>query len=145
MKAPTARRLVFHGALLFLLGLLTGLATGAAENPRMALSAHLEGVMNGTFLLVLGAAWTYVHLPPRAETAALRLIVFGTYANWATTLLSAMTGAGAKLLPLGGAGHHGPAWAEALVPVGLVSLSIAMIVGLGLVVWGAARHAPAQG
>lgn len=142
MKPPTPRRLVFHGALLFLLGLLTGLLVPAAKNQHMALSAHLEGILNGTFLLVLGAVWSHVQLSPRAERAALGLILFGTYTNWATTLLSAMTGAGAKLLPLGGAGFHGPGWAEALVPVGLVSLSLAMVIGLSLVVWGAYRPRP---
>lgn len=139
MNDRIGRRLVFHGALLFLIGLLTGLVTGFAENPRMALSAHLEGVMNGTFLLVLGAAWGHIRLPPRAQTAAVWLLLYGTYVNWGTTLLSGLTGAGAKMLPLGGAGHHGPAWAEAIVPVGLLSLSVAMLGGVSLVVWGAAR------
>lgn len=143
MHEPVARRLVFHGALLFLIGLLTGLLVGLARNTHMALSAHLEGVMNGTFLLVLGAAWGHVRLPARAEKAAVGLLLYGTYVNWGTTLLSGMTGAGAKLLPIGGAGHHGPAWAEAIVPVGLVSLSIAMLLGVALVVWGAARKVAA--
>jgi hydroxylaminobenzene mutase len=40
--------------LLFLLGLLTGFAVQRFTNPRMGLAAHLEGVMNGTFLLALG-------------------------------------------------------------------------------------------
>jgi hydroxylaminobenzene mutase len=110
----------------------------------MALSAHLEGVLNGTFLLVLGASWVHVRLPPRVETAAIRLILFGTYTNWATTLLAGMTGAGARMLPIGGAGYQGPAWAEAIVPIGLVSLSLAMVGGVGLVVWGASRSAPEE-
>jgi hydroxylaminobenzene mutase len=144
MPAPTSRRFVFHGALLFLLGLLTGLVVPQATNQHMALSAHLEGVLNGTFLLVLGAVWHHVRLRPRGEMAAFWLILFGTYTNWATTLLSAMTGAGAKLLPIGGAGFTGPGWAEALVPIGLVSLSMAMIAGLGLVIWGASRKSPSE-
>ena len=45
----TKRRLVWHGMLLFLLGLLTGLAEPHFANLRMALAAHLEGVMNGIF------------------------------------------------------------------------------------------------
>jgi len=144
MHERVARRLVFHGALLFLIGLVTGLLTGLANNPRMALSAHLEGVMNGTFLLVLGAGWAYIRLPPRAETAAVWLLLYGTWVNWGTTLLSGLTGAGARMLPIGGAGHHGPAWAEAIVPVGLVSLTVAMLAGVSLVVWGAARRVVAS-
>jgi len=42
------RRMMWHGAFLFLIGLVTGLQERRFKNMRMALSAHLEGVMNGT-------------------------------------------------------------------------------------------------
>jgi hydroxylaminobenzene mutase len=45
------RRLMWHGMLLFLLGLITGLLEQRFTNVRMGLSAHLEGVMNGILLL----------------------------------------------------------------------------------------------
>jgi hypothetical protein len=41
----------------FLIGLLTGFAETHFANMRMGLAAHLEGVMNGTFPVALGAAW----------------------------------------------------------------------------------------
>jgi (hydroxyamino)benzene mutase len=44
------RRLLWHG-LPLLLGLVTGLFAQQLTNPRMGLAAHLEGLMNGTFLL----------------------------------------------------------------------------------------------
>jgi hydroxylaminobenzene mutase len=47
----TKRRLLWHGMFLFLLGLLTGFVEQKFNNPRMGLAAHLEGVMNGTFLV----------------------------------------------------------------------------------------------
>lgn len=49
-----AKQLIFLGLLLFLSGLLTGLIIPFFKNPRMGLSAHLEGVMNGMFLILLG-------------------------------------------------------------------------------------------
>ena len=52
------------------IGLVTGLTERRFTNMRMALSAHLEGVMNGTFLIVLGAIWGHVDLPPRVAKAA---------------------------------------------------------------------------
>src|SRR5262249_8530916 len=64
------RRLMWHGMFLFLLGLLTGLAEERFTNVRMGLAAHLEGVMNGTFLVALGAIWMEVRLPPLAKTVA---------------------------------------------------------------------------
>ena len=54
------RRLLWQGVFLFLLALLTGLGAGLVENPRMALSSRLEGVMNGLFLLVLGLFWGHL-------------------------------------------------------------------------------------
>jgi (hydroxyamino)benzene mutase len=53
----TNRRVMWHGMFLFLLGLLTGFAEPRFANMRMGLAAHLEGVMNGTFLIALGAIW----------------------------------------------------------------------------------------
>ena len=41
------RRLMWHGMLLFLLGLITGLLEQRFTNVRMGLSAHLEGVLKG--------------------------------------------------------------------------------------------------
>jgi hydroxylaminobenzene mutase len=139
MDGGVGRRLVLHGAVLFLLGLLTGFVAPAVRNPRMGLSAHLEGLMNGTFLLALGAVWSQVRLPGRAEAAAFWLLLFGTYGNWASVGLGAATGA-SRLMPIAGAGHTGPAWAEAVVATGLVAISIAMVAALGLVVWGLVRR-----
>ena len=59
------RRLIWHGMFLFLLGLLVGFAEGQVTNPRMGLAAHLEGLMNGTFLIALGAVWPFVRLSMR--------------------------------------------------------------------------------
>jgi len=139
METRTAQRFVFHGALLFLLGLLTGFVAPGAANARMGLSAHLEGVMNGTFLLALGAAWSAVSLEARFETAACWLLLYGTYVNWASVLLGALTGA-SRLMPIAGAGHTGPAWAESLVGFGLLSISFAMVAGVALVLWGVVRN-----
>ncbi len=39
---------------------LTGFVEQKFINPRMGLAAHLEGVMNGTYLIALGAVWAEV-------------------------------------------------------------------------------------
>ena len=46
----TARSLAILGAVLVLLGLLTGFVSGQLANPRMGLASHLEGLMNGTLM-----------------------------------------------------------------------------------------------
>jgi len=79
---------------LFLLGLLTGFVETKFTNHRMGLAAHLEGVMNGTFLLALGAAWSEVRLSGVLKAVAYWSALYGTYANWLVTTLAAVFGTG---------------------------------------------------
>jgi hydroxylaminobenzene mutase len=111
------RRLIWHGMFLFLLGLLTGFVELQFTNQRMGLAAHLEGVMNGIFLLALGAVWAEVRLPPRARVAAYWGVLYGTYANWAVTTLAAILGT-AALSPITASGHSAQPWQEGVVTFG---------------------------
>ncbi|MBI2840758.1 MAG: hydrogenase [Acidobacteria bacterium] len=134
------RRLLWHGMFLFLLGLLTGLVEQQFKNPRMGLAAHLEGVMNGTFLIALGAVWTEVRLSPRLKVAAYWSALYGTYANWAVTTLAAIFGTGA-LSPTTAAGRSAQPWQESVVTFGFLSLGIAIVAVSILVLWGLRRAA----
>jgi (hydroxyamino)benzene mutase len=130
-----ARRLCRHGILLFLLGLVTGLAVPQLENPRMGLAAHLEGVMNGIFLLALGAAWPRLRLSPRASATAFGAALYGTYANWAVTLTAAALGT-AAMTPLAAGTHRGQPWQEVLVTVGFGSVALAMLLAAAILLSG---------
>ena len=134
-----SRILVALGALLFLLGLLTGVLVPALRSPRLGLSAHLEGVMNGTFLMVLGAIWHHVHLSRSLSRLCFWLLLYGTFANWVSVLLGAAFGAG-RLMPIAGGGMTAQPWQEFVVGAGLISLSLAMILGCGLLTWGLFRR-----
>src|ERR1700686_910167 len=105
------RRLIWHGMFLFLLGLLTGFVEQQFDNPRMGLAAHLEGVMNGTFLVALGAVWTEGRLTPGLKAVAYGGALYGAYANWAVTALAATFGT-AALSPITAAGHSARPWQE---------------------------------
>ena len=132
------RRLLWHGMSLFLLGLLTGFVEQNFSNPRMGLAAHLEGVMNGTFLLALGAIWTEVRLSPRLKGAAYWSALYGTYANWAVTLLAAIFGT-AAMSPITAAGRSGQPWQEALVTVGFITVGITIVAASIIVLLGLRR------
>jgi len=140
-RDQTQRHLILLGIILFLLGLFTGLAIGAVANPRMGLSAHLEALLNGSFLIALGAAWQHVHLRRGPERLALWLLCYGAIANWALTLLAAVWGTSGRT-PIAGAGHHGTAWQEMVMGAGLISLVIAMILGVGIVAVGLLSRRP---
>lgn len=129
------RRLMFHGMCLFMLGLLTGFAEQHFVNVRMGLAAHLEGLMNGIFLMALGAIWPQVRMSSRATTIAYWTSLYGTYGNWFITILAATFGT-AALSPITGAGHSGLPWQESLVTAGFMSVGITIVTASGLVLWG---------
>lgn len=136
LQAQLGHRVIRHGIVLFLLGLLTGLVLPVMQNPRMGLSSHLEAVMNGMFLMILGLVWQRLQLSNSALKWGYALSLFGTYTNWATTFLAGLWGAGAEMMPIAGAGFQGAAWQEILIKIGLGSLSLAMIAVCIIVLWG---------
>lgn len=133
------RALLGYGMALFLLGLLTGLVQQALRNPRMGLSAHLEGLLNGIFLLALGAAWSKVRLSGRLSAVAYWTALGGTYGNWAVTLLAAILGT-AAMTPIASAGFRGQRWQEAVVTFGFVAVGISILVASVLLLIGFRRH-----
>lgn len=134
----TKRDLLWHGAMLFLLGLLTGFVQQQLTNPRMGLAAHLEGLMNGTFLIAVGAAWGEVRLSERLSKWTFRTALFGAYANWGVTLLAAIFGTN-SMTPLAGAGHRGAQWQEVLVGAGFASVGLAITATAVLLLFGLRR------
>lgn len=130
----TGHRLIQLGMLLFLAGLLTGFAIPLMENPRVGLSSHLEGVLNGLFLLVLGFVWPRLELSGWKSRITAVLAVFGTFANWLATLLAGIWGAGA-MMPIAAGDHAGTPLQESVVAALLVSLSLAMLATCVIVIW----------
>ncbi len=140
----TNRRLMWHGIFLFLLGLFTGFSELHFANIRMGLAAHLEGVMNGIFLLALGAAWNGVRLSAGLLRVAYWIVLFGTYGNWAVTTLAAIFGTGA-LSPITAAGRNAKPWQEALVTAGFMSVGLAIVAASVILLWGFRARALSSG
>lgn len=63
---PLAQRIWQAGLGLFVFGLAFGFAIKALPNPRLALSAHLNAVQSGAFLIALGLLWPQLGVWPRA-------------------------------------------------------------------------------
>ena len=134
------RRLMWHGMFLFLLGLLTGFMETRFANIRMGLAAHLEGVMNGIFLIALGAIWNEVRLSPRAKAAAFWMALIGTYGNWLMTSTAAVFGT-AALSPITGTPHGAQPWQEKVVTAGFMVIGLAIVACAVLVLCGLRRTA----
>ena len=130
--------LVQAGVLLFLIGLLIGLAVPAFANPRMGLSSHLESLFNGVFLILVGLIWSRMSLSGKTSRVLLVLVLYGTFANMLATLLAAIWGAG-KMMPIAGQGMIGAGWQEMIIAFLLVTLALAMITSCVLILTGLRR------
>src|SRR5205807_8047161 len=129
------RRLMWHGMLLFLLGLITELLEQRFTNVRMGVSAQLAGVMNGILLLALGAAWNEVRLPHSVQVTAYYTALYGTYVNWLVTSIAAAFGTAANS-PITAAGNSGQPWHGSFVATRFLTVARAIVATSILVLWG---------
>lgn len=75
------RPLIAHGAIMTLLGLLSGFSTMFAKAPTAGLEAHTIGVLQGALLFALAAVWPSLGRGG-VVTAARYCALVGLYANW---------------------------------------------------------------
>ena len=127
LQKQQSNKLIFYGILLFLLGLIVGLFIPLMSNPRMGLSSHIEGVLNGMFLVILGLIWHKIALSDRWLKITFWLAVYGTFANWLGMLYAALVNAG-KDLTIAAEGKEGTPLQEGIVSFLLITLSLAMII-----------------
>jgi hydroxylaminobenzene mutase len=142
IKIKQGNNLIFFGLILFLLGLAIGLFVHNMANPRMALSAHLEGVMNGMFLMILGLIWNRLVLSEKVLKIVFGLAIYGTFANLSAVMIAAITGFG-KMLPIAG-GQEGTAVIEGLISFLLISLALCMLALCGFVLVGFYKYKQQQ-
>jgi hydroxylaminobenzene mutase len=135
MDQSSKQTLLIAGALLFLVGLLAGIAVPLVENPRMGLAAHLAGVQSAVFLLAVGAAWGRVRLSKTASRVGVWFGVGSMYAFWAALQLAAIWGT-SRATPIAGEGFEAEAWKETLVELVLTVASGAAIVAATVVLVG---------
>lgn len=138
VQRDAGRQLLRLGVILFLVGLLIGFTIPALANPRMGLASHLEALMNGIFLMILGLAWPKLSLSPKLLRVTFWLAVAGTYANMLATLLAAMWAAGG-MMPIAGQGSTGTSAQEMVIWALLISLAVAMVLVCIFVIVGLRR------
>ena len=134
-------RLLQVGGLLFLLGLVVGLGVPKFTLPRLALSTHLLGMTQGTFLMVGGLLWPKLKLTRAASGIGRVLATYGCLAAWTANLLGAVWGAGASMVPMAAGGARGSAFQEATIRVLLMSAAVSLVCVAVLILWGL-RTAP---
>ena len=135
---PADRGLVVHGAIMLLLGLLSGFSPFFVKAKIAGLEAHNIGVIQGTLLFALAAVWPSLGRG-RIVAAARFCALVGLYANWLGAFLSAVWSAKGMFIVNGAAMPGGAArWMEGTVAV-LLNISILVVVMCLLILWAAAR------
>jgi len=122
-----SNKLIYLGVILFFLGLIVGLIVPVFANPRMGVSSHIEGVLNGMFLIILGLIWHKIKLSDRWLKITFWLAIYGTFMNWFGILIAAIFDGG-KMLGVMAEGKEGSPIVEGVIGFSLISLSVAMVI-----------------
>lgn len=134
--ARDGHRLLQVGSLRFLLALLVGLGVPTFAVPRLGLSTHLLGIMQGTFLMLVGVVWPRLRLKRGQSHVGSVLAIYGCIAAWTANLLAAVWGAGNSMLPLAAGTARGSALQEGVIRVLLISAAVSLVSSASLLVWG---------
>jgi hydroxylaminobenzene mutase len=96
---PLRKGLAFAGAMLFFIGMVTGIWSAAALTgkvvvgmPRMALAAHLNGLLGGLWLLAVAWSFEFLHYGQKGLRRLALGVVIPAYANWLVTLIASFIG-----------------------------------------------------
>ncbi|HEU4561003.1 MAG TPA: hypothetical protein VFS20_24340, partial [Longimicrobium sp.] len=96
MAQPDAqRRLVLHGAIILLVGLVCGYAAVAEEASRSGRAwqaAHSALLLLGVWLIATAAVLPLLELPRREQNALLLSLIGGAYSFMTAVLIQAATG-----------------------------------------------------
>lgn len=131
-----SHRLLQLGILLFLLALFIGLAVPAFAVPRLALSAHLLGITQGIFLMVIGLLWPRLRFTQSISRLAFVLVVYGCVGALTANLLAGIWGAGNSILPIAAGQARGTDVQEMILTVILRSAGVSLIAAVALIAWG---------
>jgi len=132
-------RLVFHGAVVILLGLITGfplafVLTGSlVSSERAWRMAHLEGLLNGLLLLAVAGVADRLALDGRKPAVLAWTLIVTAYGN----LIASVIAASANVRGL----EPGGSLANTLTYLLFMVAVVTVVVAMGLVAHGA-RHAP---
>ena len=142
-RSSQSQRLLQVGVGLLLVAVLLGLAIPNFTVPRLALSAHLVGILQGILLIVVGLLWPRLNLKPMQLKLAFWLVLYQAVAAPLSNLLAAAWGAGNSIIPLAAGAARGTTAQEVVINIGLRSAGAALILGLLLILWGLRRAAAA--
>ena len=132
-------RILIHGLLLVMVGLLWGFVVPHTPHPRLALAAHIQFVTNGLLFLVLAAM--LLKLPHHVGPNSATVMLLAAWLVWPMALSEAANAwwGTTQMLPIAAsqAGVTGGlGWQELVVKVTHIAAGLGLVVAWGLLVAG---------
>lgn len=143
-----SRKLLVHGLMLVMVGLVWGFFVPHTPYPRLALGAHIQLVTNGLLLIVM--AVLLMALPHRVGPKSAGVMVLAAWLTWAMGLSevgNAWWGT-SQMLPIasGQAGATGGlAWHELVVKLTHIAAGLGLVVAWALLIIGFLKQPDAAG
>lgn len=143
-----SRRILVHGLLLVMAGLICGFFVPQTPYPRLALGAHIQLVSNGLLLVVM--AVLLLALPHRVGPKSAGVMLLAAWLTWgmgASEVANAWWGT-TQMLPIaaGLAGAKGGvAWHELVVKLTHVAAGLSLVAAWALLIVGFLKRPRATG
>ncbi|MFN9604925.1 MAG: hypothetical protein ACK57G_11195 [Planctomycetota bacterium] len=141
------RKILKHGLLLVMAGLLWGFVVPLAPYPRLALGAHIQFVTNGLLLLVM--AVMLLTLPHHVGPKSARIMLLSAWLTWLMAMSEAANAwwGTNQMLPIAAdqaGATGGMAWQELVVKLTHLAAGLGLVIAWGLLVAGFMRSPPLQ-
>src|SRR5215216_2780167 len=120
-----SRVIVVAGVLLFLASLVNGFLIHLLPLQRLALSAHLLGLIASSLLIGLGSFWPRLHLSQRLSRLGAILVIYGFWAGWIVYFSAAALGAGG-MFPILAGGKRASPMIELSITFGMLTVALAL-------------------
>ncbi|HEX6757032.1 MAG TPA: hypothetical protein VF086_01260 [Propionibacteriaceae bacterium] len=133
-----SRVLVGSGILLFLASLINGFFIHGAALPRLALSAHVLGLISSAMLLGLGSFWPRLNLSRKISALGSILAIYGFCTGWIVYFSAAVLGAGGMFPMLGG--RRGIPVVEQFISIGMLTVVLTLFTFGVIVIIGLRAH-----
>ncbi len=113
-----------------------GFAIPYLAAPRLGLSVHTLGALQGVLLLALGVMWPRLNLGTIASRIAFWLLLYSTFAILTAYVMAAAWGAGNQTMPLAAGAAHGSTFQEAVIKGIAYSSAPTGLISFALILWG---------
>jgi hypothetical protein len=133
-----SRALATAGALLFVASLVNGFVIHIMPLRRLALSAHLVGLIASTFLVGLSGLWPRLQLPQLVSGVGTICAVYGFWAGWIVYFSAALLGAGG-MFPILSGDTSGTPFLESALKIAMATVAVTLFALSGIVLRGLSK------